>query len=551
MTFASPIWLLGLVPWAGIVLWLLWGRRRREDVPFLELWKGPVQSPAPKRALQAPPLWVSAALAAMLLGILGSAHPFLRLGASAGPSISIIVDRGASMSARGSKELRFRELAEAAGKSIAEQFGQGAVDLVIVPGQDVRHSDRAGWAKLVKDLAPTAVNTDAALQAAIGERLGATDGPIMVLTDRDIKIDSSRVAMIHPQAGISNVGIVALAARQRPAGQVMVRVRNDSAESRAPLGLLVDGREEWRDDVQLPSRGGEKDYFIDLKSVGKIIEAVLDVHDDLPADDHAYLVSHRAWPVVEAKSALPAEVSRMIESYRRLYPPGPESRHIAVVSSADALAMDEAGVIVLAGASAPSTQPAGQVQRSEHPLTAAVSSFPSAPPAAEPPVAGGWTTIISIEGKTLVAIRESPVRQVWIGFNDEKWATSPSFVVFWTNVFNWVGQGVEAFDSQPAAQLAGQWSLVRGDGNRAEPGLWPGVWRDGQGTLRAVNAGRIEAPSAPGGDWHESLRDLAARHFPNRSGTAISSVLIILALAAMLLAAATWRRGPSLPNPSV
>ena len=41
MTWAAPLWLLGLLPWSAVVLYLLWGRRRRTDVPFLDLWQGP------------------------------------------------------------------------------------------------------------------------------------------------------------------------------------------------------------------------------------------------------------------------------------------------------------------------------------------------------------------------------------------------------------------------------------------------------------------------------------------------------------------------------
>jgi hypothetical protein len=51
MYFTSPIWLALLVPWAGVSVWLLWGRRDRTNVPFLKLWRGPVESPRAQRQM--------------------------------------------------------------------------------------------------------------------------------------------------------------------------------------------------------------------------------------------------------------------------------------------------------------------------------------------------------------------------------------------------------------------------------------------------------------------------------------------------------------------
>jgi hypothetical protein len=51
-----------------------------------------------------------------------------------------------------------------------------------------------------------------------------------------------------------------------------------------------------------------------------------------------------------------------------------------------------------------------------------------------------WQTILSINDHPAVAIRESPARQVWVGFASDVWPRSSDFVIFWTNVFDWIGQ---------------------------------------------------------------------------------------------------------------
>src|SRR5215207_6043201 len=78
MTFLSPLWLLALIPWAGVALWLLVGRNPRVAVPFIELWN---DSDAPRRrvsrALRRPPAAIVCALLAMLLALVAAAKPAL------------------------------------------------------------------------------------------------------------------------------------------------------------------------------------------------------------------------------------------------------------------------------------------------------------------------------------------------------------------------------------------------------------------------------------------------------------------------------------------
>src|SRR5687767_12939353 len=96
MIFSAPLWLIALGPLAAVVVYLLWGRRRQEAVPFLDLWVGPVKGPRPKRRFAAPPLALALAILAMLLAAVGAARPAI-WDARRGPPLTVIVDRGATM----------------------------------------------------------------------------------------------------------------------------------------------------------------------------------------------------------------------------------------------------------------------------------------------------------------------------------------------------------------------------------------------------------------------------------------------------------------------
>src|SRR5687768_14971494 len=133
MSFASAIWLALLLPlWAGVAVWLMWSRRgERTDVPFLFLWRGgTAESPREKRKFRPPPVAVVATLLAALLAILASARPGIFIPAAGeGPLVTIIVDRGVTMSSGD----RLAEAIGAAQPAVGEAFRDGPTDLVVVP----------------------------------------------------------------------------------------------------------------------------------------------------------------------------------------------------------------------------------------------------------------------------------------------------------------------------------------------------------------------------------------------------------------------------------
>src|SRR6187397_1804737 len=107
MVWTSPIWLLGLLPWAAATLLLHVARRPRRNIPFLSLWKVEMPREAHRRRFALPPIAILLGLLAALLAILAAAGPGLR---GRGSGLAIVIDTGATMSARAETRERYAEL---------------------------------------------------------------------------------------------------------------------------------------------------------------------------------------------------------------------------------------------------------------------------------------------------------------------------------------------------------------------------------------------------------------------------------------------------------
>jgi hypothetical protein len=506
MTLLSPLWLIGLLPWAAVLVYLLRERPRQAAVPFLALWAKAARAQRPRHwaAKRRPPLFVLLMLLAMLLAILATGRPALRLRPSM--PIVVILDRGVTMSPQSCRAVLLT-----ASDEVAHRFAPNApVDLVTVPGYTVARSQISNWASIAESTPPTALSTREMLEREVNRRLReSSDEPILVLTDEPIEPASSRVVVIPPQAGPEDVGITAFAARARPTPQVMVRLRNQSARSHLHLVVRSDQQVVERG-VSLPPRGQTLDQFIDVPGgLSQTITAQIDA-DDAPVNDRAWLVREALWPVIDPRTELPAAVRRMMQVYSRLRPASGESRHVAV--SDRPLPPDQTGVWIVTDTSRSATTTTPTPQVSPHPITADIGSWPGFADdrvPTQPPA--GFTPIVTLSDRPTVAVREAPARQVWLNVDLDAWSHSPDFVVFFSNVFDWLGDtGTDAYVADPIGQLGAEWTRDTSSPapGGVESGLWPGLYRrSGDGAVRAVNPPDVRWLSPPAVDWRTKLAD--------------------------------------------
>ena len=543
MVFASPLLLLALLPWAGAALWLLWGRPRRTPVPFLELWRGPALQKPTRRGLQAPPVFLACAILAVLLALLAAAGPRLSVRqGGAGEPIAIIVDRGITMSAASGATPR-RTLAA---RTAADSLGQVAssdtpVDLWLVPGEGSRRIRLGSLASLVAAMPPTALDTQGQVEQAIRDRLAEGAGPVIVLSDRRLGIDEPRLIRFSPDRPIENIGIVRLAARQTPTPQIMVRLRNDSSRATVSMKIITAGQTHEAV-YDLPPAGQERDYFVEMDALGPIVEAAVDAHDDLPADDRAWLVREGSPAKIEPRTPLLPELRRLIDVYARTRPAAQDAAMVAIVAAPGDLPPD--GPAVLLDPMHPAALD-GSVTAAAHPVAEHVDwSALAALLHAAGEMPRGWTPLVSVGGHAIVACHDGPARQVWVGFEaPTAWTATADFVVFWANVLDWAGHGQERFASYPLSDQSPQWTRHSPVDITPAPadGLWPGLFGGVDGSYRAFNAAAppVSALAVTTPDWRARLD--ATRH---TAGTKMDLTPAALVLAISLLAASalTWKR---------
>ena len=338
MILTSPLWLTALVPWAIVTIYLLLGRRQRAEVPFVELWRGPVQPVSAARSMQRLPMWIALLLLAAGSAILAAANPiFVRA------------------TRPGSQEMK---------------VAAGIESLV------VRHD------------------------------------------------------------------------------QCMVTLYHAGPTAPADLVIEVDGVPIARS-VALAGPGGSVPCFIDLpKGANRVRVALANAPTQQQIGITAEAVRRRTWPRVQAVSPLPDEVSRIVDVYTARRPASSESLSIAIARNDVGLLGNQPG-IVLADAT---TAVSGKVALWAHPVTEQVdNSALNIQRVAT--AANSFTPIVAVDGRMIIGVRDSPARQVWMGFSANTFAQTPSFVVLWTNVLNWVGDGGDEFDVVPGTAFATAYTL--------------------------------------------------------------------------------------------
>jgi hypothetical protein len=253
-----------------------------------------------------------------------------------------------------------------------------------------------------------------------------------IVHERNAPPRPTTTAPAEPRA---NVAITHVAAIDRPRAQVMVTVRNDSSEPHPGSLEVRSGAATVRREITLPARGREANFFVDLSALTNRVEVNLDAGDESGVDNRASLERQSASPHVEVRGDVPPEVRRVIEAYARARPAGEGGRVVACPPGTG-----EPGVIVAPDAEFGIAEPR-DVRVVAHPVTRNLdlANIPMSISTSSP-VGEGWTTLLLVGDKPIVAVRESPARQVWMGFSSRELAVTPAFVVLWTNAIDWVGE---------------------------------------------------------------------------------------------------------------
>jgi len=484
--FSSPLWLLCLIPWAAVAIYMLIGRRRRVIVPLLDLWTSEATTPTARRRRRLPPQ-VAAILAGMFLAIAAAAGPEIRRAGTNRPVI-FIVDRGITMSARQGSHRRFQALADDSAGAILHALGPGPASLVVIPGGAERAVDRADWNADVENLEPTAVDTLSLLEGAVRNALRQPDAIVVLLSDRVIDVNNDRLVRIVPRQRPSNIGIAALYVRAAPAPQAMVRIAADRRIVDATLH--VSGAAP----VRIAAAGN---YFVDLDSVRDVVGASLAPSGDIDAADRAWAVRKNAWPALRASALAPAELQRMAAVYMADRPSGENSATVSIEPLNENLASDSPTAQIVTASTPTVSPPAGEVNWQADPVTTGVDWTAAGNDAqiAQVQPGPGWTRLVWIGDRTLVATRTDPARGIWVGFRSATWSSTPDFVIFWTKAFDWLGAGNDRYVSAVAGEAGAP--------------LWPGLYRR-DGRALAVNAPPVPTVLAEPTDWQSRLTSLAA-----------------------------------------
>ncbi len=524
MAFLSPIWLLALLPFAAFAAWVLIGRRARARVPFLPLWNVPEQLRRPKKGWEPPPLAIVLALLATLATLLAVSQPTLSLSGDA-RTVTVLVDRGATMSAAGpTGQPRFRESIDDVSKALAARAEPTRIHLV-----DVLHPDATSDPVEPASLRRTAVDTSAALRPLVSHYARQT-GPTLIVTDRDLGPLPEHLIRVAPATTVRNAGITSLA--HRP-GQLMVTVRATHAATRT-LRVTTGTRTTSRS-LDLPAAAPLTVFLNVPDETSDTIESTLEGGDDFAGDDTARLVRRGSWPVVETRTAAPDEVRRMVAIYTRHRPTTESSTRVAIAAPGQ-LRADEPGVVL---APADTSIAADSFRAADHPLTRGVvwpsSTEPLAVAAKGP--GEGWTPVTWVGDRVILAVRDGPARQAWIGLDSPAFARTPGFVVLWTSLLDWVGAGGDGLASLPLDALPSGAARLTPAPPDTDPARWPGVFETPTGQV-AANAGPATFGSAPT-DWQARL---ARWPGTDAGGVALAPWLAVTAAALLLAAAGTWER---------
>ena len=512
-----PPELLGLLPWGAVALYLLWGRRRAEAVPFLELWRFLVEGKRVRRRVGVPPVALALALLGMLLAVVAAAGPNVRWpGAAGGGPWRWSSIGGWEMWPAGGTARGF-----ASGTGLADELRGGSVAMcqwicrlcprdAVSPGTR-RSARRPATLRAFSTRASRSVGRSEAVAQVVRRRLAASGGPVIVVSDADLGAPDSRIVQAADARRCGTSGSF----RSRPGDAA------GAGDGAGAQRLAADDRDVAADHVR-PARRGDRaepgvaagrrgSGFVHRRAGAGDGHLGRAAGDGRPSGGRPGVAGGASGVGRAIEPAGPVgELQRAIDVYRAVRPAG------------DGAATSGSGRERAAGADAsrrgrpararvPRDATARPTRVAPHAVTDPVTNWTSLdlPAFDAAPPGGGWTPVLWAGERPLVAVRESPARQVWVGLDTDGWSNRPEYVVFWTAVFDWVGRG-ESLRRPLARGIDAGLATRRGDArNRAractatappvdyDPA--PGVYRRGDGAVRALTrsyrAGRMRLRS--------------------------------------------------------
>ena len=536
MTFASPAFLLLLLPVAVVGIYLMSRGGAVVEVPSTRFWSIDSPRTGARWRWGGLPAWVWLALASAALAVTAAAGPLI--GGRWVRPVTLIVDRGVTMSAGDSDDAttRLRSVFESLSTAQA-RAGIAPLRVVLVPGGAVDvggGSDTPGerdWREISAE-PPTAVDTRQALRAAVRDEFTAGDRPVVVATDQPIEAEPGRLGVIppvHSRSPGGNVGIVAIGAAASPP-RLLIRLRASTDVQSVALHAGSAGA-TIRHTVDRLAAGEEREVILDLPQLGDVVEArVVAPGDVLPADDTAWLVRAWSWPKIEARSAIGRDLARFVEVYAQQRSTDPDAPVVEISSPAPPAGRGVwvrppgDGSVLTGDGEARVTGGIGQeLDWREILQDARIGPEPDA----------SWRPIVAVGGRTLLAERTAPERQVLVNFASPALARRADFVVLFGQIFDSFADGAgraPGWSSAAMIEPPPGWVLT----TPPVPGLSasPGVYRDSAGRLHALNVGDVRLPTAGDGDWIVPLSSLPAAHVAGRS-----MALAVTALAGVLLVA--------------
>lgn len=536
MAVDNPLSLLLLVPLAALVIYLLRGRGKPAYVPHLPLWDVTRFQPA-KRRFRAPPLSIVFALLAIFWLILASAGISIPLRHPGIERMTIVIDRGLSMSA--GKPTRFQEVLSR--PEIQSLIASGAKVVFVPP-----------WHGAPASAPPTAIVDPEAIRRAVALQLKARSSDVVLISDEPLQIGAGRVLRIAPRIP-PTISIERFAVRQGKRSQAMVSIRNQSSFQHAVL-TIDSGPSESSSRIDLPATGGTRNFFIDLASVSEVISAKISSAAAPAPDNPAWLVRHSAWPILRVVSAVPPDLQRMVDVYTRLRAPSGDSRPIYIGSDPENVPADRPAIILAPNMSLP-VDPAIIEQISPPPglpLHFSSESWHDMQISLHPP--SGWRTILESSGHAILALQDHLPQRIWIGFWSNQMTRSADFVLFWSNLFGYLNESEPIYASQACAPLARGWRRIQpsdAGGVDDAPGLFPGVYRSSDGELVALDAPPMPISLAASDELTSAIPLEAQLSHLSSTGQArrrLGWMLVILSLGSVLMAAMLWPRMSASPR---